>query len=298
MQPAATILAALASLCLAVGAHARDPATPSPEAIEELEAAEVEEEEEELEEAEFSDLRERLTEREDENRVEDPWTTDLWGHPLTLAGEAEVFVGFVEELSLGEPDEDYDRLILESEVEAELFYSMGTPFSLFLQARLIDLRDLHSQTPDRISEFLVERGEMWIYSEDILETGLSFEVGSLDFEDDRLWWWDEERDAVRVGYETETFEATLSVARELFSRRTSQSFVDPEDDEVLRLIGEVSWDWRRHHALELFALHQDDLSDKDRPGQGARARGHLRILARYRRGLGRRADRRVRRAAR
>ena len=35
---------------------------------------------------------------------------------------------------------------------------------------------------------------------------MSLDVGQLDFEDDRRWWWDEELDAVRLGYELGDFE--------------------------------------------------------------------------------------------
>jgi hypothetical protein len=265
MQPVATFLAALTSLCVAVVAHAGDPSTPAPEELEEQGAAQREGEEE-FPQAGFSDLRERLTEREDQNRVEDPWTTELWGHPLSLAGEAETWMGFVEELSLGEPDEDYDRLLFEAEIEAEAFYSIGPLFSVFLQARLAFIRDLRSQTPDRLSTLLLERGEMWIHTEDILGTGLNLHAGALDFEDDRLWWWDEGLDAVRLAYETDTFEATLAAAEQIAPRRTSQSYIDPEMDGVFRLIGEASWDWHPHHAVELFGLYHHDHSGEDHPG--------------------------------
>ena len=45
---------------------------------------------------------------------------------------------------------------------------------------------------------------MWLYSENIAGTHLNFDIGRLDFEDDRRWWWDDELDAVRVAYERET----------------------------------------------------------------------------------------------
>jgi hypothetical protein len=252
------------TLCLVSPARSADPAPPAPD-----EAAELEEEAE-LEEAEFSDLRERLTEREDENRVEDPWSTELWGHPLTLAGEIETFFGYIAPLSLGEPDENYDRLLWEEGLETEVFYSLGTPLSFFVQLLLAIERDLLSQTPDRVTDFFAERGEMWIYSEDIAGSGIHFEVGRLDFEDDRLWWWDDDLDAVRLAYETETFEAVFAVAHELFPNRSDRDFIEPEQDDVLRLMGEVSWDWRPHHVLEVFALHQDDHSTRHRLGRSLR----------------------------
>ena len=39
---------------------------------------------------------------------------------------------------------------------------------------------------------------MWLYSENIAGTDLNLDVGRLDFEDDRRWWWDDELDAARI----------------------------------------------------------------------------------------------------
>jgi hypothetical protein len=246
---AAAVLPLVSLLCLVGPARSQEP-VQAPEG----------------EELQLTDLRERLTEREDENRVEDPWSTMLGGYPLTVAGELETYFGYVEELSLGDPDGDYDRLLLEENLQFEIFYSLGTPLSVFAQFDVAVERDLHTQTPDRVSDVFMERGEMWVYSEDIAGSGLHLEVGSLDFEDDRLWWWDADLDAVRVAYETETFELALAVARELLPRRSDHSHIEPEQEDVMRLIGEASWDWDANQAVEAFALHQNDRSGTDPPG--------------------------------
>jgi hypothetical protein len=101
---------------------------------------------------------------------------------------------------------------------------------------------------------------MWLYSENIAGTHLNFDVGRLDFEDDRRWWWDDELDAARIAYERETFEIALAAARELGPDHSDQSDVDPDDERVFRLIGEGSWEWTPNHAVEAFLLYQDDHS--------------------------------------
>ena len=106
-----------------------------------------------------------------------------------------------------------------------------------------------------------------VYSENIAGTHLNFDIGRLDFEDDRRWWWDDELDAVRVAYERETFEIVLAAARELGSKQSHQSDVDPDDERVFRVIGEASWDWKTNHAAELFVLYQDDHSSTEDPGE-------------------------------
>ena len=54
------------------------------------------------------------------------------------------------------------------------------------------------------------------------------------------------------------WEIQLSVAQELFSDRTSQTYVDPDQERILRFIGEISWDFSDDHALELFGLRAID----------------------------------------
>ena len=83
--------------------------------------------------------------------------------------------------------------------------------------------DLLSDTVDEISDLFVERGEMWLYSENIAGSHVNLDLGRLDFEDERRWWWDEDLDAVRVAYETETLEVVLAVARELGPSRSDQT---------------------------------------------------------------------------
>ncbi len=88
----------------------------------------------------------------------------------------------------------------------------------------------------------------------------------MDFEDDRLWWWDNDLDALRLSWEGERAELAIAVARELAPRRLDQSYIEPEDEDVLRGIVEASWDWADNHALELFALLHDDRSRREREG--------------------------------
>jgi hypothetical protein len=219
------------------------------------------------EEEEEEGLRERLTEREDKRRPARPWCTVLAGHPLTVSGEWNAALSGARPRFLGEREEQPDRLLLESELEVEAFYTLGRKLSFFTQLRLILEEDLLPDTPDEVSDLFVERGEMWLFAGEIAGTPLSFDVGRLSFEDDRRWWWDEDLDAVRVAYETETAEVALAVARELGPSRSDRPFVDPQHEQVLRVLGEASWDWRENHALELFALYSDDRSPTPNPGE-------------------------------
>ncbi len=222
---------------------------------------------EEAFEDEESDLRQRLTEREDKRRPLKPWSTEVAGHPLMISGEYELELAYFRRRILGEAVRQPHRFLLEQGLEVEAFYSFGRPLSLFAQFRVGMEEDLLSHTLDEVSGFYVERGELWLYSENIAGTHLNLDVGRLHFEDERRWWWDEELDAVRTAYETENVEISLALARELAPSRSDLNHIDPEHDRVLRLIGEASWDFRPNHTLELFLLHQNDHSPAERLGQ-------------------------------
>lgn len=99
---------------------------------------------------------------------------------------------------------------------------------------------------------------------------IEFEVGRLDFEDDRLWWWDEDLDAVRIAVEWDELEIAAALARELAPARSGQSYIDPDDNQVLRWINEISWDYHDDHTLQFFILVHDDQSRKEKPGDRIR----------------------------
>jgi hypothetical protein len=246
------------SLLHAAPCRARDPEPPT----------EAEETSEEPDEDDPGDvLRERLTEREDKRRPAEPVEIDVWGRPLVLGGEYEVELLPTRRRLVGDDGgENSDRLLLLQGVEVEAFYSFGAPLSLFAQVRGAWEKDLLPDTFESVSDFFFERGEMWLYSERIGGTGLSADAGRLEFEDDRRWWWDEELDAVRVVYEADDWEIALAVAYELGPARSDFDAVEPDHDEVLRVIGEASFDWRDGHSAQLFLLHANDRSSRDAVG--------------------------------
>jgi len=227
--------------------------------------------------AEDEGLQQRLTEREDKRRPLEPNSFPLFGHPLVVGGEIEAelewqrpfVVGFEEGLEIdGVEVRERNRLLTKNQLQLEAFYSIGEPLSAFVQFQGVWEKDLLGRTFEGVSDTYLERGEMWLYSEDILGSDVSFDVGRLDFEDDRRWWWDEELDAARVIWEpTENTELAVAVAYELGSSRSDHSFVDPEHERVLRFITEFSWDFAEEHSFQLFALRQSDHSPREQPGE-------------------------------
>lgn len=215
-------------------------------------------------------LHERLTEREDESRLDQPYSVEVMGRPLFLSGQFELSLDFLDRLSLGADETPRGRLLLEPELEGELFYSFGDHLSLFAQLRVAMEQDLRDDTPERMSTRFVERGEMWLSSMDVAGSGLDLEFGRLDFEDDRLWWWDTDLDALRVSHESDEFEWALSWARELAPDRSDRHYIEAEHDGVQRLLFEATWDWSEEHTLQGFALLHRDHSSSEALGQQVR----------------------------
>ncbi|MCB1130184.1 MAG: alginate export family protein [Verrucomicrobiae bacterium] len=205
-------------------------------------------------------LREQLTEREDKIYVENPHRIDLFGKPLSLIIQSEMSLEVLSHAELGDPSLDYGRLLSTGEIEFEGFYAATPSISVFAQLNLIDERDLDSSNPDGESGFFLERGEMWLHYHEISGGPFSIELGRLDFEDDRLWWWDAELDAVRLTWEQDDFEATVALAHECFPSRSDEGFIDPEHEDVTRILVENSWDWHEDHSVQMFFLHSRDRS--------------------------------------
>jgi len=265
------LLAALFGGCLLLGLGPASSvlAAEDDEPVETIRDGPDEDEEEEEEEEEG--LQQRLTEREDKRRPLEPFELDVAGHVLVLGGEYEVELGYVDG-RVQEPEVDgvvvdeHNRFLMQNQLELEAFYTLGEPLSVFLQVAGVWEEDLLGNTFEEVSDTYLERGEMWLYSEDVLGSGVNLDVGRLDFEDDRRWWWDDELDAARVGYESETVEITLALAYELASDRSDRSWVDPEQERVLRWLSESSWDFHENHSFQLFLLHQDDHSPTEQVG--------------------------------
>ncbi|MGH8029659.1 MAG: alginate export family protein [Arenimonas sp.] len=211
-----------------------------------------------------ADLRERLTEREDELRREDPFSVDFAGRPLFLSGQFEL--GYEAFNSGGDTDSARDERWLEPGLEAELFYGVSAKVAVFAQLRVAAEHNLRGDAAQQRSTGFVERGEMWLNLLDVAGSGLDLEIGRLDFEDDRTWWWDTDLDAVRLSREGRGYDIELAAMRELAPDRSDRDHVDVEHDGVRRLLLEASWDWAPNHALQLFALRHRDRSHGAVPG--------------------------------
>ncbi len=208
-----------------------------------------------------TELRARLTEREQENRVEQPWTTQFLGHPLSATLQYELAVDWIRPIRRDTAASRETLVVMEQHAEPELFYTLGPRLSFLAQARVV-----REKAADVATRDFVERGEFWLYTQPIPRFPLTFEIGRIDFEDDRRWWWDQDLDALRITLTTPSFELMVAFAQERHPTRSDRDFIEPEHEALRRWFVETSWDWRVDQSIQFFALLHDDHSQT--PGVG------------------------------
>ncbi|MEN8182272.1 MAG: alginate export family protein [Myxococcota bacterium] len=210
--------------------------------------------------------RKRLTERADEERPDESLVLPLWGRPLTLSGEYEIKTSFDGDLRLDDAKED-DRARMRHKLELELFYPLTEAVSAFVEGKAFHERDLYREDGERREASFLERGETWIHAAGLGGSGLSLQLGRQNFKDVREWWWDTDLDSVRLHYDHERWHAELAVAEELGRVSTEEDFLDPEQEDVLRVLAHARVQVARRHRIELFALHQNDRSGTEGIGR-------------------------------
>lgn len=184
---------------------------------------------------------------------------------VELEAELELTADRLRDVSL-DTDEDDDVLVREAELVAAVGYRPGPGFEAFGEVALIAEREDSAGTAPDESVDALERGETWIGFPRAFGTHGALKLGRQAFEDPRLWWWDEDLDAVRLDYGRGAWDAHAALAEELTRTDTSQDFIEPESEDVRRLIMHAGWRRSAALQLDLFALVQRDRSGSPPPG--------------------------------
>lgn len=216
-----------------------------------------------------------LSRRDDDMRPDDQITLSLFGRPLTVGGEYNAKLSYRGDFELDDAEED-NLLTLGQKLEIEFLYDMHETASLFLELKPFYINELYAEDNNDEHEAGVERGEMWIYSNRLFTKHLALQAGRQNFDEKREWWWDEDLDAVRMYLRNDNIRIELAVAEELYRTSTEDDDIDPEEEDVLRLLGRAVWKWgeKRRQRLEIFFLSQNDYSDTE--SEGAEVDGNKR----------------------
>ncbi|MFQ6024270.1 MAG: alginate export family protein [Acidiferrobacterales bacterium] len=178
---------------------------------------------------------------------------------LEFEGEFEFKVDWLENIALGQRSRD-DLRESEQEVQLGLSYRREQ-FLAFGEIKFVADQVVFSDETPRISEEAIERGETWLLFRRISDSGYSVQIGRQNFIEPRLWWWDEDLDAVRLYYAREPWRLYVGLAEEVARVSTNEDFIDPEQEDVRRLLGHVNWASSEKFNLGGFFLHQRDNSD-------------------------------------
>ena len=176
-----------------------------------------------------------------------------------VGGEYEIRLDYRKNFALGEGKRD-DLFLLDQELQVRWAYEYDDWFSAMLEGKLIGEHQLYTGGGGRKSDFDPERGETWVRFARIFGHDLSFKVGHQNFEEARKWWWDDDLDAVAIRYRNYPLFFEVGVAQELLPVSLRDSYVDPDNKGVLRILSRANWYYFGEHALGLFTLYQNDNS--------------------------------------
>jgi len=169
----------------------------------------------------------------------------------------------LDNLSLGD-DPDLDRLYTEDyEFEIDLEYTINDQAYLFLGVSLIDETETVKPLGEEESLSGLERKQMGVGVFFGEEMSSELKVGRMEFLSRSEWWvwWDEELDAVSLESGFGEVTGMLAIAEEQWRESTAVDFIDPENDDVQRIIASLGWEFAEDQSLILYYLDQSDESD-------------------------------------
>jgi hypothetical protein len=194
----------------------------------------------------------------------------LSGPHVILAPQIDSTYEYRKGFTLDAPANDA-HLQLEQELSLDLFfYPLADNLALFLQGKLLYSAHLHSADNQTDLNWDFERGESWLSIRKLFGSDFSVQLGRPSFLDKREWWWSTEIDALRLHYDRDTFHVQLSVAEEIAPISARDGRIDPQEEDVLRVLGRAAWEWRENdqetHWFEGFFLSQHDHSGASATG--------------------------------
>jgi hypothetical protein len=208
-----------------------------------------------------------LAERPDDIDMDEMHTVTLFERPLSVALEYESNVEFFIDFELEDNAED-DLLVIEQILIPEIFYPITEDISLFICLEFFFEGEYQTELERHDTVTGIDREEMWLFIGNLFESDFSLQMGRQAVEEARQWWWgDEELDAFRVHYDRRHLHAELLVGQELARRTTAEKRLDPEDEDLLRVMGQLAWGWEEVHRLDAFFLYQYDHSSGHSVGE-------------------------------
>ncbi len=145
-------------------------------------------------------------------------------------------------------------------LDLEALYSPTSRLHFFASISGTAAKDLMRDGGTDAAEVALERDQMWMFADRIFGTGFGLQVGRQNFRETREWWWDDDLDAIRLYYDRGAVHAEVGVAQEVARVSSLEDQIDPEQEDVQRVLGLASWMWAPRQKVELYFLRANDQS--------------------------------------
>lgn len=196
--------------------------------------------------------------RIDDRRSEQPFTVDLYGHPVQLTGSWDYTDEQRRNFDLNSAN-PRDRHVREHELKLEARTRLGADTEIFLQA--VGLHESRSTQGSADTELgRLERGQSWVRFERLGGTPWALQAGRVALIDRRAWWWDDDLDAVRLLHGGDIWRLDTGLAREVARLSASDRDIAPSARDVTRWFGQATWRLAPRHTIDAFWLYAHDAS--------------------------------------
>lgn len=152
------------------------------------------------------------------------------------------------------------------EAKLSLFGDIYDDFSYYTEMRGVknygDAGSVDTDTGEALGQQdFLELRQYWLEYKNIAGISpLSLRVGRQRIREERSLWWNRDQDAVRLIYDATLVNGFLAVGQNLTEYRTGDGAFDNDDEDILRVLGQASWQWKPDHVIEARFAYQDDHS--------------------------------------
>ena len=163
-------------------------------------------------------------------------------------------------VTLGD-DVSLDRLEdNEITIGLDFSYLVNDQFFVFFGGELFNQSETIKTANTRFSESGFELGNTGIGYTWGDEVEYQFEIGRIEYSDERQWWWDEYLDTLGLKIETDDIELMFATGSQQGRQRSSDDFIDPEERGINRILANIHWNLPSDQRLSFYYLSHDDKS--------------------------------------
>ena len=181
------------------------------------------------------------------------------GWSWDFGGEYEARLDYRKNFALDTPNKD-DLFQFDQELQLRSFFRFTDWISALVEVKVFGEHQLYTGGGARRSEVDLERGETWVRVDELFGRDLSLKIGRQNFDEPRKWWWDDDLDAISLRYRHDSWQFEFAVAQDFLPVSLLDNFVEPENEDVTRVLAHANWLYFNNHGIDLFFLYQDDRS--------------------------------------